>query len=53
MLVLASPIDIETAAAEPADDYSLLLVIGGVTDAIVVSMTAEALPRSAPAKCSG
>ncbi|ORC06547.1 hypothetical protein B4U45_07850 [Mycobacterium persicum] len=55
LMVLASPIDIDTTGAEPADGgsglyYSLLLVIGGVTAAIVVRPTAAALLRSAPAK---
>ncbi|MGV7852885.1 hypothetical protein PJM29_32465, partial [Mycobacterium kansasii] len=58
LMVLANPIDIDTTGAESADRgsglsvlyCSLLLVIGGVTAAIVVSLTAEALRRSAPAK---
>ncbi|POX87314.1 hypothetical protein C3469_13195 [Mycobacterium kansasii] len=56
LMVLASPIDVDTIGAEPPDGgsgvsvlyCSLLLVIGGVTAAVVVSLTAGALLRSAP-----
>ncbi|VBA60933.1 YhgE/Pip domain-containing protein [Mycobacterium attenuatum] len=58
LLVLASPIDIETTGAQAGDAgggfsvlyYSLMLVIGGVTGAIVVSRAVEAVVRSAPTK---
>ncbi|ORA79992.1 SNG1 family protein [Mycobacterium malmoense] len=59
-LVLASPIDIQTIADNPlpagtgaglsAFYFSLMLLIGGVTAAIVVSMTTDALLGYVPAE---
>ncbi|HWT49057.1 MAG TPA: DUF3533 domain-containing protein [Mycobacterium sp.] len=59
-LVLASPIDIQTVADNPLPSgtgaglsafyFSLMLLIGGVTAAIVVSMTTDALLGYVPAE---
>ncbi|HUH69719.1 MAG TPA: DUF3533 domain-containing protein [Mycobacterium sp.] len=59
-LVLASPIEIQTVADNPLPNstgnglsafyFSLMLLIGGVTSAIVVSMTTDALLGYVPAE---
>lgn len=59
-LVLANPIDVRTMAYQPLPSgtgaglsafyFSLMLLIGGVTAAIVVSMTADALLGYVPAE---
>ncbi len=59
-LVLASPIDVQTIAYNPLPSgtgaglsafyFSLMLLIGGVTAAIVVSMTTDALLGYVPAE---